>query len=136
MIESAAHAIDPDFGERLRLVPGDFFHAVPPGGDLYILKNILHDWPDGDAAKILDACRIAMAPTATLMIVEHFICAPNERCSGKVGDVQMLVRTGGRNRSISELGRLLTAAGFQPVEARPTAGGPDLLLAARLEEAP
>jgi hypothetical protein len=135
VIESAAHTIDPDFGERLRLVPGDFFQAVPPGGDLYILKNILHDWPDGDAVKILDVCRAAMTPAATLMIVEHFICAPNERCSGKVGDVQMMVRTGGRNRSISELGRLLTAAGFQQVEARPTAGGPDLLLAARLEEA-
>ena len=103
---------------------------MPAGGDLYILKNILHDWSDADATKILVTCRQAMAPHARLLIIEHLVGAPNERCAGKVGDVQMMVRTGGRNRSIAELSRLLTAAGFQQPAVRPSAGGPDLLVTA------
>ena len=74
-----------------------------------------------------------MAPHARLLIVEHLIGAPNERSTGKIGDVQMMVRTGGRNRSIAELSRLLTAAGFQDPAAHPAMRGPDLLLAALAE---
>jgi hypothetical protein len=75
-----------------------------------------------------------MAPQARLLIVEHFVCPPNDRCPGKVEDIQMMVRTGGRNRSILELNHLLTAAGFQPSVAQPTNGGPDLLIAAAGQE--
>jgi hypothetical protein len=130
VIDSARLTIPRALGDRLELASGDFFRAVPGGGDLYILKNILHDWSDADAAKILVTCRQAMAPHARLLIIEHLVCAPNERCAGKVGDVQMMVRTGGRNRSIAELSRLLTAGGFQQPALRPSAGGPDLLVTA------
>ena len=74
-----------------------------------------------------------MALHATFLIIEHLIAAPNERSAGKIADVQMMVRTGGRNRSIAELSQLLTAAGFQVPVAHPTTAGPDLLLAALAE---
>jgi hypothetical protein len=128
VIESARLTVPPALEDRIELASGDFFRAVPAGADLYILKNILHDWADGDATRILVVCRKAMAPQARLLIIEHIVCAPNERCAGKVGDVQMMVRTGGRNRSIAELTKLLTAAGFPQPVAQPTGGGPDLLM--------
>jgi hypothetical protein len=128
VIESARLMLPPPLRDRLELVSGDFFRAIPAGGDLYILKNILHDWADVDATRILAVCRLAMAPQARLLVIEHVVCAPNERCAGKVGDVQMMVRTGGRNRSIAELTTLLTAAGFRQPVAQPTQGGPDVLV--------
>jgi len=136
VIESARQRVPPALVDRLEFVSGDFFRAVPAGGDLYILKNILHDWSDPDAIRILITCRLAMAPQARLLIIEHLIGAPNERSAGKIGDVLMMVRTGGRNRSIAELGQLLTAAGFQVPVAHPTTAGPDLLLAALAGQAP
>ena len=134
VIDSARLSIPRALGDRLELASGDFFRAVPAGGDLYILKNILHDWSNADALKILITCRQAMAPQARLLIIEHLVCAPNERCAGKVADVQMMVRTGGRNRSIAELSQLLTAAGFQEPVAHPTTAGPGLLLASLTEQ--
>jgi hypothetical protein len=103
---------------------------------VYLLKNILHDWADAEAAQILIACRVAMAPHARLLIIEHLICAPNERCAGTVGDIQMMVRTGGRNRSIAELTHLLTGAGFPRPVAHATAGGPDVLVVAGTDDQP
>jgi hypothetical protein len=71
-----------------------------------------------------------MPPHARLLIVEHLIGAPNEGRAGKIGDVQMMVRTGGRNRSFAELSQLLGAAGFQEPVVQPVTRGPDVLLAA------
>ena len=136
VIESARQRVPPALVDRLEFVSGDFFRAVPAGGDLYILKNIMHDWSDPDAIRILITCRLAMAKQARLLIIEHLVGAPNERSAGKIGDVLMMVRTGGRNRSIADLSQLLTAAGFQVPVAHPTTAGPDLLLAALAGQAP
>jgi hypothetical protein len=134
VIASARRTLPPSLIGRIEFASGDFFRAVPAGGDLYILKNILHDWADADAIRILTACRLAMTPAARLLIIEHFVCPPNERCTGTIGDVQMMVRTGGRNRTPGELTSLLAAVGFQPVAAQRTEGGPDLMVAAASED--
>ena len=97
--------------------------------DEALAEQMLDSLPASEATKILATCRSAMAPHATLLVVEHLVCPPKTRCAGKVADVQMMVRTGGRNRSIAELGHLLTAAGFQNPVAQPTDGGPDLVVA-------
>jgi hypothetical protein len=129
VIESARGAIPRELADRIELVSGDFFRAVPSGGDLYVLKNILHDWADAAAIDVLRTCRRAMARQTRLLVIEHFVCGPNERCPGKVGDIQMMVRNGGRNRSIADLTDLLSAGGFDQAVARRTPGGPDLLVA-------
>jgi hypothetical protein len=134
VVESARLTIPPAVRDRIEFASGDFFRSVPAGGDVYILKNILHDWADDEAAQILIACRVAMAPHARLLIIEHLIGAPNERCAGTVGDIQMMVRTGGRNRSITELTHLLTGAGFPRPVAYATAGGPDVLVVAGADD--
>ena len=35
--------------QRCQLLEGSFFDSVPPRGDLYLLKSVLHDWDDGPA---------------------------------------------------------------------------------------
>ena len=59
--------------DRCELVDGDFFDAVPTGGDAYVLSQILHDWPDAEAAAILRTCHRAMAPGARLWLLEQVV---------------------------------------------------------------
>ena len=93
---------------------------------IYVLKNILHDWEDGRARQILARCREAMTAEARLLVVENLVYGPNKPCKGKSGDINMMVRSGGRNRTETELGGLLFASGFQVLRVIPT-DGPDLL---------
>jgi len=120
-------AIQGELSNRLELVCGSFFDSIPSGGDVYVLKNILHDWDDRRAKQILARCRDAMTTDARLLVVENFVSGPNEPGKGKIADINMMVRNGGRNRTEAELGDLLFASGFQVLRVMPTNGGPDLL---------
>ena len=59
--------------DRCAVVGGDFFASVPPGGDAYVLAQIVHDWPDAEALAILSACHRAMAPGARLWVIEQVL---------------------------------------------------------------
>ena len=97
-------------GDRCTVVAGDFFEAVPGGGSLYVLAQILHDWDDGHCARILRNCREAMLPGAKLLIIEQVIPPHNEPSLGKWLDLHMLVLLGGRERTEAEYASLLSAA--------------------------
>jgi hypothetical protein len=109
--------------ERCQVIGGSFFDDVPAGCDAYILKAILHDWEDDDCVRILHACRKAMAPGATLLVVEREIGPPNEKPDGKFSDLNMLVGPGGRERSAGEYARLFAATGFGFTRFVPSAVG-------------
>lgn len=100
--------------DRVRIVEGSFFEDdLPGGGDAYVLKNIIHDWPDDDAVRILTKVRQAAAPGGHVLLLEQVI-ADNERdIPAKWIDLEMLVMVDGRERTESEYGRLLQRAGFQ-----------------------
>jgi C-methyltransferase len=51
--------------DRMRTHAGDFFVDPLPGADAYILMDIIHDWPDAEAAAILTAIRHASDPGGT-----------------------------------------------------------------------
>ena len=97
---------------RCELVVGDFFDEVVEGGDLYILKNILHDWYDEQAIKILENCRRAMKPESRLIIVERLIGAPNYHNNTSNQDLTMLVAVGGLERRAEEFVSLVKKAGL------------------------
>lgn len=128
-IADARKRLTPAGKARIQFVPGDFFRSVPSGANLYILKYIIHDWDSESAVKILAACRKAMAPNATLLLVDSVICAPNQPCESKPADVLMMVRTGGRNRTEEEYRALLSKAGFDLVKVASTAWALGLLTA-------
>jgi hypothetical protein len=106
---------------RCRIVTGSFFDAVPAGGDAYLLKSIIHDWPDAESVAILRNCRRAMAPEATLLLVERVIAGPNHGFDAAFSDLNMLVSPGGQERSTAEYAALLAAADLHLTRAVPTA---------------
>jgi hypothetical protein len=133
VIESAREALGNDSLDRIDFVSGDFFREVPAGGDIYILKNIIHDWDDDRAGQILASCRRAMRIEAsTLLVVEHVVRPAPQSCLAMMADVQMMVRAGGRNRTEKELRELLASSGFR-LERVISTTGPDVAEASLIE---
>ena len=97
--------------ERCTVVAGSFFETVPAGRDAYVLKNVVHDWPDEHAVAILRACRAGITESATLQLVERLIQAPNEGPDAALSDLNMLVSPGGQERTEAEYAALLATAG-------------------------
>jgi hypothetical protein len=98
--------------ERCRIVAGDFFQHVPPGGELYFLKAIIHNWNDDDAMVILRNCRRSMSDRSRIVVVESLADPDRPPCSDLM-DLHMLVMHGGRERTAAEHETLLRASGFR-----------------------
>jgi hypothetical protein len=110
----AAHRLsEAGLAGRSTVVTASFFDEVPAGGDLYILKHILHDWEDAEAAAILGNCRLAMRRGTKLLLIERLIGEPNQQLEAKLADLNMLVNAGGRERTWDEFQLLLSEAGFE-----------------------
>lgn len=102
-----------EFGERCGMIAGDFFKAVPPDGEAYILKSVIHDWDDENAIKILRKCNTAMRKEAKLFIIEPLMASSNEKDYAKCMDVLMMAVTGGKERDEFDFRYLLQQAGFK-----------------------
>jgi hypothetical protein len=107
--------------DRTQVVGGDFFEGVPEGGDLYLMKAILHDWQDTEAKKILASIRKAAKPSSKLVLYETVVPGPNEKHFAKFLDIEMVVVAGGRERTKEEFSALLASAGFRLTRVIPTA---------------
>jgi hypothetical protein len=105
---------------RCATAGGSFFESVPPGGDAYLLRHIIHDWDDAEALAILRNCRKVMAPGARLLVVESMIPPGNNPCFGKLLDLVMLVVPGGLERTEAEYRQLYKDAGFRLTRVVPT----------------
>ena len=101
--------------DRIEVVGGSFFKAVPPGHDGYLLKSVLHDWEDDECRAILRVIRDAMEPHARLFVVEQVLADPNDGLRTKLSDLNMLVMPGGRERTIGEYEVLFAASGLRLV---------------------
>jgi C-methyltransferase len=107
--------------DRVRIEVGSFFDAVPSGGDVYVLKNIVHDWPDDKAVQILRNVRAAAGPHATILLVELVIPDHDRDFAGKWADLEMLLNLGARERTAAEYRSLLRQSGFEMTRLVPTA---------------
>jgi hypothetical protein len=107
---------------RCQAVGGDFFQAVPEGGDVYLLKFILHDWNDEQCIAILRACRSVMPGNGRVLVIELLIPPGNVPSFAKSQDVTMLVNLGGRERSEIEYRSLFASAGFELTRSIPADG--------------
>jgi O-methyltransferase/methyltransferase family protein len=110
-----------DVADRVRIEEGSFFDSVPRGGDAYVLKNIIHDWPDEKAIQILRNVRAAADPQATLLLVELVIPRHNRDFPGKWADLEMMLNLGARERTAAEYRDLLSQAGFRMTRVVQTA---------------
>ncbi len=117
--KARAHLDGRGLAGRCEFTTGDFFASVPGGSDLYVLKTVIHDWPDDKARDILRTCRQALTAGARLLIIERLMperLEPSEgnRALARV-DLHMLVALGAQERTLNEMLALLGAAGFHNV---------------------
>ncbi|WP_410601140.1 methyltransferase [Amycolatopsis sp. lyj-90] len=114
----AAHGVT----DRVELVRGSFFESVPSGADAYLLKAIMHDWPDAECIGVLKRIRAAIDSDkdARVLIIDGVIPEGNEPHYSKLMDIAMLVTDGGRERTGAEWASLLAHAGFELAEIHPT----------------
>ena len=106
--------------DRCEVVAGNFFEAVPAGGNAYIMKWIIHDWDDEKAITILKNCRTHMQPDDRLIVVDAVVPEGNEPDFSKTFDLNMMVMTGGKERTAAEFEKLFAAAGFELLRVTPT----------------
>ena len=120
-----------DIAGRARFIQGDFFEHIPEGGDLYLLKSILHNWDDSAAAAILRKCRDAMSKDARLLVAERVIPLGNLPSESKLFDIGMLVNVGGRERTEAEYASLFRKVDMKLTKVTPTTSHLSLVEAAR-----
>jgi hypothetical protein len=106
---------------RCEVVGGSYWDGVPAGGDAYIIKSVLMDTSDEEAAILLQKVRSAMGPQGTLLVIERLIGAPNEDSVDAFFDITMLVGTGGGVRRQDEWAAVFGAGGFKLGSVTPTA---------------
>ncbi|HEV3000350.1 MAG TPA: methyltransferase [Solirubrobacteraceae bacterium] len=123
LAEAESHLDRAGVRDRVELSEGNFFEHVGARADVYVMKDVLHDWDDERCRTILRTVRAAMPPRARVVLVET-LQEPNDvEPIASFIDVHMLTQTdGGRQRSVDELQALLRDAGLTPGTVRRTAG--------------
>src|ERR1700755_3608791 len=128
---------DEGVADRCELVEGDFFLSVPSGGDVYVLKSVLHDWDDERSLAILRTCRAAMDRTARLAIIELILperMTPGApMLSAALLDLIMLAHAGGRERTEAEFALLLDQASLRLASTTALTAGPHVLEAVAVQ---
>ncbi|HEY9464069.1 MAG TPA: methyltransferase [Vicinamibacterales bacterium] len=110
-VTAAAQAAGMESG-RLRVHPGDFFTSALPSADCYLIMQVIHDWDDQKAARILAAIRRAAAPGAKLLLIECLVPEDSKPSWTKMLDLQMLTLLSGKERTKKEYSEMLRTAGF------------------------
>jgi hypothetical protein len=107
-VVESAKGLDP----RIERAGGDFTREVPRGGDLYLVKHILHDWDDATCRKILQNVATAMQADARVVIVEMLVPDDGTPSPATLLDLNMLVMLPGRERTAGEMRELCASAGL------------------------
>ena len=123
-----------ELAPRWRSVSGSFFEEVPES-DGYLLKSILHDWPDDECVAILATCRRSLRPDGVVLVVERLLGRPGHEVETAFSDLNMLVLPGGRERTEEEYAALFAAAGLRLTDVVDT-GSPMSVLEARVSAWP
>jgi cyclopropane fatty-acyl-phospholipid synthase-like methyltransferase len=123
VIERARTGIDnAGLAARSELVSGSFFESVPAGADAYLMRHIIHDWPDEVSLRILHNIRKVIPRNGRLLIVEMVVPEGNEPSIAKNFDMlMMLFPPEGVERTEQEYRDLLKSGGFEVSRITPTA---------------
>jgi hypothetical protein len=125
--EASRHLHEAGLSDRCEVRAGDIFGRIDCRADVYLLKEVIHDWNDDQAAQVLRTCRGSMRRGDRLVLAERLVGPANEPSEAGLIDIVMLVMTGGRERTEQQYRALLQAAGMQPVDTVPTGAGVALL---------
>lgn len=106
--------------DRCEIRTGSAFESVPPGGDVYVMSRVLHDWPDEKAVVLLANCRKAMAVGDVLLLVEGVLPLADVSSSRLWLDLVMMVMTGRSERTEVEWRDPLEQGGFSLISVLPS----------------
>jgi hypothetical protein len=129
VVEGAREELSGRLADRCELVGGDFFDAVPAGGDAYLLKAIIHDWPDAESIAILANVRRALSGDGVVILIEQLLDEGPDPVRTAFSDLNMLVAPGGRERTRAEYAALFERAGLVLTDVVPTARDVFLIVA-------
>ena len=115
-----AHLREAGVLDRCRIEPGSFFETVPSDGDLYVMRRVIHDFDDEQAASILANVRRHMPRDATLLLLESVVPPGNTPHFAKSLDLDMMIFVGGRERTERQFETLLDRSGFRMTRVVPT----------------
>jgi hypothetical protein len=128
VVDSAAEYLaEAGLATRCQRIGGDFFAAVPGGGDAYLLASILHDWDDDRCVAILTKCRQVMPAHGKLLVIELVLPEGNAPHGGKWVDLHMLVMASGRERTAAQYQGLFRGGGFDLKSVSPIPGGQSIV---------
>ncbi|HUS19783.1 MAG TPA: methyltransferase [Terriglobales bacterium] len=123
IVMDQAHVIDGanatirklELDDRAKAEAGDFFKAVPKGGDAYIMKHIIHDWDDEKSIAILRTIHTALegVTKGQVILLEGVVPPGNDPHPSKFMDIEMMMLPGGRERTEAEYRNLFKKAGFE-----------------------
>jgi hypothetical protein len=111
---------DPAIAGRWETVSGDYLESVPTGGDIYLLKRIVHDKSDEENRRILRSCRRAMSDDARLLVIDSVVPPGDGPHPYLLSDLLMMTVWDGRERTEEEFGGLLADSGFKLGQVFPT----------------
>jgi O-methyltransferase domain len=106
--------------DRCDIVEGNFFQSVPAGGDLYVLKRVMHDWPDDICQGILRLCRDSVAKGGRIIVIDAVVPRGNQPHPSKTSDLLMMVLLDGRERTEAEFRDLFSRSGLKLTRIVPT----------------
>jgi 2,7-dihydroxy-5-methyl-1-naphthoate 7-O-methyltransferase len=116
---------------RCVVVPQSFFDPLPPGGDVYLLVNTVHDWDDEHSARILRRCAEAAGPGGRVLLAERVVtdeADETEQAFVSGRDLHMLLINGGQERSEEEFRQLGATAGLRHTATHALVDCPSLSL--------
>jgi hypothetical protein len=100
--------------DRAKVISGDFFKEIAVKADLFILKNVLHDWDDENCKVILGNIKNAMSENSKILIIDAVIKDDNKPAFGKFIDLEMLIgTTRGKERTKEEFEKLFLSTGLK-----------------------
>ncbi|MEV5278059.1 methyltransferase [Streptomyces sp. NPDC051994] len=124
----ADHVLDSkEIRGRWRVESGDFFSAVPRGGDVYLLKHILHDWDDDGCVRILEAIRRSATLGTKLLVIDAVLPEGSAPHPAVALEIIMMILVRGRERTATEFERLLSRTGFRLNRIVPTPSLPSVI---------
>ena len=107
--------------DRIRLSEGNMFESIPPGSDAYIMKRVIHDWPDELCKKILSGCRAGIQDGGRLLVVDSVVPTDRRFSPAKFMDLTLMLFSGGKERTEDEFRALFAASGWKLNRIVPTA---------------
>ncbi|MEV4759401.1 methyltransferase [Micromonospora sp. NPDC049559] len=125
--EAPGYLAEQGVADRCDIRSGSFLEEIPTGGDIHIVKSVIHDWDDERAAAILRNSRRALPADGRLLIVEPVLPPPPVTVTPQgpfayLNDLNMMISLRGKERTEAEYDALLSATGFRKTAVVPMSG--------------